>query len=307
MNATSIPEPALEPTTEPGPLSPAALQRWQRNAPAASPWLHEEIGRRMQEKLDWIVRQPDAWCDWEPVRGGMQAHDLVAARYPKSAVWIVQPQPHQLAAAQARWQSSRWSRLLGGKPQVHWGAPADDSVGMVWANMALHQSADAMAQMRQWARWLRADGFVMFSCLGPDTLKELRALYSRLGWPPCAQDFVDMHNWGDMLLRQGFAEPIMDMEHLQLQYSSPERLLQELRELGRNLHPARFAGLRTRRWQQQLHEALASLADAQGRITMTFEIVYGHAFKAPPRMKMEAQTHISLGDMRQALKGSRAA
>lgn len=111
-----------------------------------------------------------------------------------------------------------------------------------------------------------------------------------------------MHNWGDMLLNHGFAEPVMDMEHLHLQYSSPERLLQELRELGRNLHPARFAGLRGRHWYRQLHEGLASLADAQGRITMTFEIVYGHAFKAPPRMKMQAHTHISLADMRQALK-----
>lgn len=285
------------------PLDVAALQHWQRVAAAsASPWLHEEVGRRMQEKLDWIVRRPDAWCDWEPVRGGMQAHDALAARYPQSAVWVVHEQPAHQQVARQRWQGSRWSRLWGGKPQVHWGAPPDASVDMVWANMGLHQVADPQACMRQWAQWLRPDGFVMFSALGPDTLKELRALYAQQGWPPCAQDFVDMHDWGDMLLAQGFTEPIMDMEHVRLQYASAERLLQDLRAWGRNLHPARFAALRGKGWRQRLLDGLRGLADAQGNITVTFEIIYGHAVKAPPRMKVAGQTHISLGDMRQALK-----
>jgi malonyl-CoA O-methyltransferase len=35
-----------------------------------------------------------------------------------------------------------------------------------------------------------------------------------------------------------------------------------------------------------------------GRISMTFEVAYGHAFKAPPRVPMAAQTTVSLDDMR---------
>jgi hypothetical protein len=41
----------------------------------------------------------------------------------------------------------------------------------------------------------------------------------------------------------------MDMERITLTFATPERLLQELRELGRNLHPQRFAGLRGRQWR----------------------------------------------------------
>lgn len=46
-----------------------------------------------------------------------------------------------------------------------------------------------------------------------------------------------MHDWGDMLVHSGFAEPVMDMERITLTFATPQRLLQELRELGRNFHP----------------------------------------------------------------------
>lgn len=35
-------------------IDPVAAARWQSVAPAASPWLHEEVARRMQERLQWI-------------------------------------------------------------------------------------------------------------------------------------------------------------------------------------------------------------------------------------------------------------
>src|SRR5205814_4613696 len=122
------------------------------------------------------------------------------------------------------------------------------------------------------------DGFLMFSCLGPDSLRELRGLYAQEGWPPPAHDFTDMHDWGDMLVGAGFAEPVMDMERITLTWESPQRLLAELRELGANLHPARFPALRGRRWRERLDEELArSLTGADGRLALTFEIIYGHA------------------------------
>ena len=117
---------------------------------------------------------------------------------------------------------------------------------MLWANMALHLSADPQALMGEWQRALATDGFLMFSCLGPDTLRELRALYAALGWPPPSHEFTDMHDWGDMLVQTGFAEPVMDMERITLSFATPQRLLRELRELGANLHPERFPALRGR-------------------------------------------------------------
>ena len=160
--------------------------------------------------------------------------------------------------------------------------------------------------MKQWHQALAVDGFLMFSCLGPDTLRELRALYAALGWPPPGHEFTDMHDWGDMLVDTGFAEPVMDMERITLAFATPERLLDELRELGANLHPGRFPALRGRHWKTRLLQAIdEQLRGADGQLTLTFEVVYGHALKPPPRAKVGEQTSVSVQDMRTMLRGER--
>ncbi len=174
---------------------------------------------------------------------------------------------------------------------------------MLWANMALHLAADPQALIAQWHRALATDGFLMFSCLGPDTLRELRALYAALGWPAPCPDFTDMHDWGDMLVHGGFAEPVMDMERLTLTWATPAALLEELRELGPNLHPGRFPALRGRGWRQRLEAELArALAGPDGRLGLTFEVVYGHAVKPAPRLRMAAESAFSLQDMKTLLQ-----
>lgn len=285
-------------------IDPAAAARWHAAAPAASPWLHEEVARRMQERLQWIRQAPAAWCDWDPVRGGLQGHALVAQRYPQASCVVAETAPARAEVARqalgARWwQAAHWRGT-----QPRFGLPQDGGVQMLWSNMALHMVADPQALIAQWHRALAVDGYLMFSCLGPDTVRELHALYAELGWPPAGHAFTDMHDWGDMLVQSGFAEPVMDMERITLTFATPARLLQELRELGANLHPARFAGLRGRRWRERLEQALAErLADPQhgGQLALTFEIVYGHAFKPTPRVRMSESSSVSLQDMRAML------
>lgn len=179
---------------------------------------------------------------------------------------------------------------------------------MVWANMALHTAADPQDLLGQWHRMLSPDGFLMFSCLGPDTVHQLRRIYRAMGWPEPAHAFTDMHDWGDMLVEAGFAEPVMDMERLTLTYASPQRLLAELRETGRNLHPHRFPGLRGRGWQQRLLQSLADQGGGpagEGPLELTFEIIYGHALKPQPRLPVQGETVLSLDDMRRILQQGR--
>ena len=176
---------------------------------------------------------------------------------------------------------------------------------MLWANMALHTATDPLAVLKQWRQWLSPTGFVMFSTLGPDTLHELRQLYQQRGWPPPCHSFTDMHDWGDMLVQAGFAEPVMDMERIRLTFATPQRLLQELAELGCNLHPQRFPALRGRHWRRRLHEVLQDKLgepDEGGQLALTFEIIYGHAYKPKPRVRVSASSAVSLEDMRAMLR-----
>ena len=292
-------------TEHPPTIDPVAAARWHAAAPAQSPWLHEEVARRMDDRLQWIRQAPAAWCHWDAVRGGLQGHALVSARYPQALCLVTETSPHCVPVAMQAltrpwWSPARWS---AGRPRF--GLPQEGGVQMLWANMALHMASDPQALIAQWHRALSVDGYLMFSCLGPDTAKELHAVYAALGWPPAGHAFTDMHDWGDMLVQAGFAEPVMDMEHITLTFDSPARLLQELRELGRNLHLQRFGALRGRGWHARLQAALAETQAAPasgGALSLTFEVIYGHAVRAPPRHAVSSETAIQLGDMRAALR-----
>ncbi len=256
----------------------------------------------MEDRLQWIRLEPKAWGHWDPVRGGLAAHALIERRYPRAQCFVTDSGPAH--SPDARLGRSWWRRLTG--PKLEHGPIPDGAVQMLWANMALHMSAQPQALIAQWHRALAPEGFLMFSCLGPDTLRELRALYAAAGWPAPAHEFTDMHDWGDMLVHGGFAEPVMDMERITLSWETPERLLTELRDLGVNLHRARFCALRGRGWKARLEDELTrGLRQPDGRLALTFEIIYGHAVKPQPVVRMSERSAVSLEDMRALLQADK--
>ena len=267
----------------------------------------------MADRLEWIRAQPISWLDWEPLNGGLEGHALVAGRYPQAQAYVQEATVGRRKAAQqaltkAWWNPQRWRAAT-----LRFESPPETGVDLLWANMGLHMAADPQGLIADWHKQLAVGGFLMFSCLGTDTLRELRALYVKKGWPVPAHEFTDMHDWGDMLVHAGFAEPIMDMERITLTYATPQRLLTDLRELGRNLHPSRFAGLRTPRWKAALEDGLkADLTqtgsrdgDSKHALALSFEVVYGHAFKPAPKLRLDAHSAVSLEDMRTMLRSGR--
>jgi malonyl-CoA O-methyltransferase len=148
-------------------------------------------------------------------------------------------------------------------------APA--AVDLVWSNMALHWVGEPARAFREFHRVLAPGGLLMFSTLGPDSLKELRVAAGAQRVHP----FVDMHDLGDMLLAAGFADPVMDMEMLHVAYADADRLLGDLRASGQTSARAdRPRGLAGRRFAGALRRALGDKPQA------TYEVVYGHAWKA---------------------------
>ncbi|MDE2297638.1 MAG: biotin synthase [Burkholderiales bacterium] len=275
----------------------AALRRLHRAA--QPPWLHGEVARRMAEKLQLILCQPDLVFDWWSTQGAGDA--LLAQAYPNARRVRVEPDAAWLARSREQAWRPWWSALRRSAGAVEVVAEADDiapGAGLIWSNMALHAVVDPIPLFERWQRMLRVDGFVMFSCLGPGTLRELRALYQRLGWPAPTPGFIDMHDLGDMLVHAGFADPVMDQETLTLRWANPRALLSELHALGGNTAPDRYKGLRTPRWRARLERELESSAAPDGTLGMSFEVAYGHAFKAPPRLRPGEATTVSLDDMR---------
>jgi len=288
------------------PVQASALQHIARrlHRAGAAPWLHGEVARRMGERLPLIRAQPGEVIDWS---GGIGASAEVLRRaYPRSRLTVVDDatlRPARRAPQPPWWSPRRWAGAAPAAIDVQ-DVPAA-SAGLLWANMMLHGVADPAAQLQQWHRALQVDGFLMFSMLGPGSLQGLREVFARQGWPAPHAAFVDMHDIGDMMVRAGFADPVMDQELITLTWPEAGALLAELRTLGGNADPQRFAGLRTPRWRLQLLDALGALRDEQGRLRLVFEVVYGHAFKAAPKPRVAAQTAVALEDMRSMVRSSR--
>jgi malonyl-CoA O-methyltransferase len=91
----------------------------------------------------------------------------------------------------------------------------------------------------------------------------------------------------------------MDMERITLTYPSVQRLLADLRQMGRNLHPQRHPKTKGR---VGYHAWCAALDQhwprtPEGHIGLTFEIIYGHAHK-PVQNQNRGDKQIVLSDMR---------
>jgi malonyl-CoA O-methyltransferase len=304
------------PNLTPPSIDPVAAQRILTSTTITSAWLQEEVGRRMHDRLQWIRLQPQSWLDWMPLSASLPAHQWVQATYPLANGQFYEPTPQREHLVTQFFQPAslgqrvlntfrRWIKpsSLAKEPVAWRNQTADESFDMLWANMTLHQSPHPQQWLNTWANALRAHGFLMFSCLGPDSLIELREAFAQQGWPSPTHDFTDMHDWGDMLVQAGFAEPVMDMEKITVTYRQAQDLLQDLREMGRNLSIRRFQGLRGKGWLGQFNQVFERLRQQQGsdKVSLTFEIIYGHAIKSAPKLTVSETTTVSLRQMRDML------
>jgi len=281
----------------------AALGRLGRND--ALPWLHGEIARRLVERLAPMRAEPRRIVEWWAGAGG--GDDVVRTAYPRAARVAVEADAAWAGRRRAAERRPWWSFSAAGAI-VFDETASDAEIGraqLVWANMALHLVVDPPALFARWHALLEVDGIAVFSCLGPGTLRELRDLYGSEGWPTPTPGYIDMHDLGDMLVEAGFADPVLDQETITLRWRSASALLDELRELGGNTSPERFAGLRTRAWRDRLLAALHERADADGSIGLSVEVAYGHGFKPAPRLRADAPVAVSLDEMRAMVRRPR--
>lgn len=258
----------------------AARRRFDRAAATylGAARLEAEIGSRMLERLDYVRIAParilDAGCGPAP-----QAAAL-ARRYPGAAIVALDFSLAMLALARRAlgWRARlRGARSLAVCAALERLPLAAGSVQLAWSNMALHWATDAGAVLAELARVLAPEGLLMFSTVGPDTLKELRAAAGESR----VHRFADMHNVGDALLAAGFAAPVMDMEMLTLTHADAAGLAADLRASGQTLaRRDRARGLAGRR----LHAALAAAGTSA-----SIEVIYGHAWKAAPRKRADGR------------------
>jgi malonyl-CoA O-methyltransferase len=163
---------------------------------------------------------------------------------------------------------------------------ANNSVDLVWSNLALQWCNDLDAAFTEVARVLQPESLFVFSTFGPDTLKELRAASSN-GHTHVSR-FIDMHDIGDALIRAGFSTPVLDVEHYTLTYDNVKGVMKDLKSIGaHNATQGRARGLQGKGFLSNLAQNYEQFR-TNNKLPATFEVVYGHAWK-PISMRSAGQ------------------
>jgi len=157
---------------------------------------------------------------------------------------------------------------------------ANASVGMVWSNLAIQWCNDLDAALQEFHRVLQPEGLLTFSTFGPDTLRELRVATSSASGYTSISRFIDMHDIGDALVRAGFSAPVLDVERFTLTYDDVKSVMRDLKSIGaHNATDGRARGLLGRGFFTKLESAYEQFRQ-DGKLPATFEVVYGHAWRA---------------------------
>lgn len=252
--------------------------------------LQKEVCRRLLEKLEYTRLSPQLILD-----AGVGTGEAVAPllqRYKRSRLVALDLSERMLSRALAHGGLMRKPELVCA--DIEQLPFCDNSFDLVFSSLTLQWCNDLPATMRELLRVLRPGGLLMFATFGPDTLRELRACWQTIDDAVHVNQFTDMHDVGDELLRSGFADPVMEAETITVNYETVDMLMADLRAIGANATAqGGRAGLTTPAVLSRLRQAYERYRQ-ENLLPATYEVVYGHAWKSDANRQASAEVPVDI-------------
>lgn len=262
--------------------------------------VQQEIGERLFERLDYFKQKPMSILDLGCGPGGFSKQ--LKKQYPRAMVVGFDLALDMLKQAKSKQKWLRkWPLVAGDMAKLPFARGVFD---LIFANQVLHWSPSIPLVLSELNRIMKPEACLMFSTLGPDTFREIRQAWARVDNYAHTNDFIDMHDMGDHLMAQRFLDPVVDMEMLTVHYPSLPKLLQALKAQGvRNVNHARNPGLTGKRVRQHFEKEMAAFKTQDGKFPLTYEVVYGHAWKGNQyQTNTGTETMISVDQLLQTVK-----
>ncbi|WP_119343118.1 malonyl-ACP O-methyltransferase BioC [Facilibium subflavum] len=161
---------------------------------------------------------------------------------------------------------------------------------IILSNCQLHQTQSIDKKLTHYYAHLSKKGVLLLSTFGSTSLQEIKKAWRLIDSTPHINQMLDMHDLGDILLNHQFQTPVVDAEHLQLNYQTIQGMIEDIRQLHEPLADTKMRKTLTgkNRWQQFIKRL-----EKQG-LSINYEIVYAYAQK-PERLlakKQDEQTSL---------------
>jgi malonyl-CoA O-methyltransferase len=179
----------------------------------------------------------------------------------------------------------------------------DESVDLIFSTSTFQWCEDINQVFKECSRILHKDGALVFSTFGPDTLLELRQSWGKVDGYSHVHGFIDMHHIGDLLLANHYADPVVDMEVLIIEYQQIHQLLCDLKATGsrgkfsaadRSSEGSSFAGLMGKNRFQQFEQEYESYRQNNGLLPASYEVIYGYARKVSVNKGISASGEVKI-------------
>lgn len=261
--------------------------------------LQNEVCNRLLEKLDVVKMKPAYILDAGTGTGA--ALPTLFAKYKKAQVVTLDLSENMLNQAGRHGNFFRAPHLVCADIER---LPFEDDVfDLVFSSLSLQWCNDLNAALLEAKRVLKPGGLLVFSTFGPDTLKELRHSWAKLDGASHVNHFIDMHDIGDALLQDGYAEPVMECEMLTVTYDTVDEIMHDLKAIGANVTAQSTSdkgalsnasrsgrGLNGKSVLQTVREEYESFRQNKV-LPVTYEIIYGHAWKPQKTVAKKASSN----------------
>ena len=261
--------------------------------------LHAEVRENLLERLRLVTLVPRVVLD----AGAGTGHGSRALkrRYSKALVVALDSSRQMLKVAgrQQLWLRP-FGRVCGDAGRL---PLADGSVDLIVSNLML-QWCNPDTVFTEFRRVLKPSGLLSFSAFGPDTLRELRSAWGQVDSRSHVHQFIDMHDLGDALVRNGFAAPVLDVERFTLRYLDVRGVAADLKATGaHNATAGRAKGLTSPRKFAAMQAAYENFRE-DGRLPATYEVVFAHAWVPAHTVRRDPNeaTSVSLEEIKRELR-----
>jgi malonyl-CoA O-methyltransferase len=242
--------------------------------------LQAQVNQELMTRLEFFKLQPEVVLDLGTGTG--RGAEELKRRYRKALVVALDMAPGMLREAQKRQHFfRRFERVCSDAMRLPF---ADSSVDVVFSSLMLQWCDPLDVAFAEVRRVLKPTGFFAFSTFGPDTLKELRGAWAEADGYNHVNQFVDMHDVGEALVRAGLVEPVLDVDRVQLTYTDTLGLMKDLKAIGaHNVTEGRSRGLMGRARLARMQAAYETHR-RDGRLPATYEVIYGATWGAAGRV-----------------------